>query len=145
MASSVPAVQAKLYDVLQAATATTLAGIPVSDGDPGDQLRNEHVVVHRGYRRAKDWSQLGASRMREPVVVELLVYVRIKGATQRATEARAWQLAGLVETAVMADPKLGGLIELPGGFPDADCDSDLTDQGWQSQLVLKFAGTAPPA
>ncbi|HEX6020624.1 MAG TPA: hypothetical protein VFZ00_01430 [Solirubrobacter sp.] len=142
--SAVPVVKAAIVARLQADPQIAAAGLQVTYGKPAQNLLEiEGVIVGPG-RGRPDWASIGGGERRERVTVRVLCHAHVKGAAdEQENEQRAYEIAAMVEQALMADQGvLGGLIEMPEGIAESNDNTDLIEGGYGTTVALQFAGTA---
>ena len=134
--SRIIAVKDALLAILQADA--ELAGIQVTRGRPGDDLKDEAVWIGRAVGRHKPVAiRAGRQPRDETFTVDVVVSVLKAGGTIAAAEDRAHALMDQVEDSVAADPKLGlSDIEwaLPGDLEESG--SGYTPEGAICELRL---------
>lgn len=103
-----------------------LAGIQVTRGKPGDDIRDEAVWVGRAVGRHEPVTiRAGRQPRDETFTVDVVVSVLVGGGTIADAEDRAHVLMDEVEDAIAQDPSLGGV--LVGG--DWALPADLEESG----------------
>lgn len=148
MPSRVP----ELIDALVALATTEIApqGVRIADGpevteDPAEEWL---IVGYDGdpngdFEAASTlggWSDLSTGR-EEQFQVTVAVIVNGGETDVRATRVRAYEIAGLLETLLRADPSVG-LPSLQAAIEATRLLPDQTDTGAQARLLLTVAGNA---
>lgn len=118
--STVPAVKAYLFAQLEAACTKDPSdngthALLVSYDEPGpyepDDIVSVGAVTERRLTPLAFVGSGGANALREDYALEITIDVFRGGDQAQTCYERAWALLGQVETAVRADPTLGGLVE----------------------------------
>lgn len=129
--STVPAVKAALFTLFQAQLTPGSSSLGVFYDEPGPNQPDDIVSV--GACKSRQVSGMamvgsgGAGWLHELYTIEVTVACFRGGDDARAVLERAYSLCGQVETAVRADPSIGGLVLVarPVGSHD--------DPQWETQ------------
>jgi len=103
--SSIPRVKAALVEHLEAAEWPGARPV-VAYGWPRD-IGREIVMIGGTAEGSQEWVAFGSRQREELYRLELVVQVMHPGQAQRAATERAFELLGVVEAVLRADPSLG--------------------------------------
>jgi hypothetical protein len=115
-ASRIDTAEDALLALLQAAAADNtsgLYGVPVTMGDPGPQVRDEHVWTGPNWTSEQDWDTtgLGAQARNERITGYVGIRVQREGADFRALRDRATALMAAAALLVRSNPDLGAGVD----------------------------------
>jgi hypothetical protein len=135
-ASTIPAAKAALLTALQARAGLT--GVDVRWGLPAQTLSaNERVYVGDAEEIDRAWVGLGAQRLEENYILQVIVETFQAGDDQRATEERFWVLVNEVEQAVRGDLTLAQTVRLASPDGIAEARVGPTDEGWAATGIVR--------
>ncbi len=106
--STMYAAKAQLLTLLQANS--TLSGVQVCYGDPGEAMRRESIILGDITANTQIPEALASGRRRriESYVIDIEIFVQSKAASQQEAEQRALVLANAVEDVLADYPSLDG-------------------------------------
>lgn len=129
MTSAVPAAKAGLLAILTDAVAglaepflTDGTDLQVTYAYPGELI--ERQAVFMGDAEGTETASIGQVSHRETFVIPVWIITATEGDDAQSVEERAWEIAGLIETAIRANPTLnaqditGALVtgKTPNGY-----------------------------
>ncbi len=87
-----------------------LDGVKQQAGDPGADLRTEHIFTIELATADQSWADSSGAEKSEELSLTVVVYVARKGAAYTDLRDRAQALAGEIEQAIADDPTLSGSV-----------------------------------
>jgi len=137
--TTVPAAKAYLFTLLSAQLAGDgRTSLKVFYDDPGTDILDDIIVVGKMANRVSKpytmrGSMTGRGSMWETYDLEVVVSCYRGGDQPQHVYERAWLLATQIESAVRADPSLGGLVTL--AFPAHSSDDPKEESEQMGRLV----------
>jgi hypothetical protein len=108
-ASSAPVVKANLLTILRARAG--LSGVNVFWANPGTAIGQECIWLGKvSDLESDDYLRPAPRRKQEDYTVEVIVWCVMDGDDPQTVETRWWALVGEVESALQADPTVGGAV-----------------------------------
>lgn len=144
--STIPACKAYLLALLT--TAVNDPAVLVCYGPPGIYFPDDIIYIGDADRTIRPLGMVGGGGpgafLEEYIVRIMLRSFRAGGGEQAVVaDGRAWQLVGIIDTAIRGDMTFGGL--LIEGAPDVQTstlDFDPDHKGWESAVVYEVRCTA---
>jgi len=134
---------AALKSALKTAMAAeaSLAGVPITYGEPGDQARSEHIWIGAATDGDQELASFRSGRKRRDETYNLDIVVDVTSIGKvEANEARAVLLGTVIEEMLADDPKVGSVTNLLWCIVDSfELDSHETAEGPRSTYTLTLS------
>jgi hypothetical protein len=142
-ASTVPAAKQAVLTMLAAIPALNQAGITWGEPTEQEDLRDELIFFLPTDDRLPEWRELAAnSPLRETYTLPMVIRNRFFGDDPASTEQRTWAIIALVEAAIRADLRLGGLLFVPIRFGEQEVRAHQLSDGWFGEASVPLVCTA---
>jgi hypothetical protein len=142
-ASTVPAAKQALLDMLRALPALNAVSVTSVQPTEAEDLADEMMFFEDPVVRVPEWRTLGGPSppLDETYTITVAVRNRVYGDDANAAETRTWALVALIETAIRANLRLGGLIRTLE-FGEQEVSTAPLSDGWYGEASVPLVCTA---